>query len=125
MKIYKGKVNLVGAGTWEDGVTKLSVLEIGDKRIKDIYLSDYLSNYIIPGNNISILVGSGIRKYSVVAVRNNGRKYSDGLGKTLLWFVLAIILGIITYISMWREVAIGCLLICGYQLKNIIDYFRF
>lgn len=132
MKTYEGRVHLIGYGTWQPEVTKLSVLEIGEKRIRNIYLPDYLRNYINANDNIRILTHTGFTKTSIVAVRRNGEKYTYGFGNILMSTILKLLL--ITFCgfkfilnggNQTIFIILVCIVLYIYQIKSIIDFIRF
>jgi hypothetical protein len=84
MKTYKGTVHLIGAGKWANGITTLSVLEIGDHSIKNVTIIDYLTNYLTVNTDARIFVSRGILgglKSSIDAIEVNGRKHKADTGK--------------------------------------------
>ena len=131
MKVYEGKINLIGHGSWQNSSTLLSVLEIGNKTLKNINLSDYLRNYINPGENIKILVYKGILSHFVAGVDNNGKKYKWGFGKFCFAAILKSILFTLVFGYILSAFGYGgtALLLCfafyAYQLKNFLDFIRF
>lgn len=136
MKIYDGTVELIGAGTWVDGggggQTKLSVLEIGNKTFKNIMLPDYLSNYLIPGKNVRVLIYKGIRSHLVTAVEVGNKKYKIGTGRFLILALVKIIvlclciffLGLINVLFL-LVFSIPLFIFIGSQIKNYLDLVRF
>lgn len=80
MKIYNGKVNLIGNGTWMagpngEGGTLLTVLEIGDTHLKRVYIPDYLKNYLTVGTETRILIMKASKNEAVLALEVDGKKY--------------------------------------------------
>lgn len=60
INIYKGKLNLVGAGkTYSNGSNMTSVIEIGDHQVKQVFYSDYLKNYLIAGKQMELQIQTG------------------------------------------------------------------
>lgn len=102
MKIYQGNIQLIGAGSWVhssligSGVTKISVLEIGNERIRNIVVSDYLSNYLLINENVKILVHKGFFNRILVGIEMNNSKYKDFVNYISFWAIIkSIILGFI------------------------------
>lgn len=138
MKVYEGIVHLIGAGTWRSGNTRHTVLEIGDKTLKNISLSDDLSNYIHSGDSVRILVSKGLTSHFVAGIQNNGRKYMWSTGKFLVATIVRIvafsifvwIVALLAANIMGNNILAGIiLLLCPiyyvYQIKNVIDFIRF
>lgn len=140
MKIYKGLVNLIGAGTWTDtgggGKTKLSVLEVGASSLKSIILPDYIRSYLTVGQDVEILVSRGlsqgiITRPFIAAIKVNGRTYKSSMGQLLLMCLIKYILysgavyGIITLGGYNPNLIYLNLLILAYYGKECVDYFKF
>lgn len=139
MKIYKGKVKLIGSGAWiagnnGDSGTQLSVLEIGDESLSRIYLSDYLSNYIKVGMDAELLVYKTIFKHAIVGMRVDGKTYKTPASTFLIYFLLQIVAfigivagigvtaGNVTHNSLISNSAIAlCVLYVGIKIKSLVE----
>ncbi len=97
MKTYSGKVNFIGAGTWQAssggaGKTQLTVLEIGNHHFRNITVADYLSNYMKVGEEVEILVYKSFLLHSVLGVKVNGRVFKPSTVSIALIFHLQMIM---------------------------------
>lgn len=156
MKVYEGTVELIGAGSWRGGgfggtgTRKLSALEIGNKTFKNINLSDYISNYLKPGEYVRVLIYKGLtsswlKTSFVAAVEVNNKKHKIGGGRILLIalakiFLFCMFFGIIgllvagiagattsmavAYIVYFSTIFV-CLYYIWFQLKGYFDLMRF
>ncbi len=96
MKIYNGKIHLIGSGVYNGGSggsggTQVSVLEIGDEVLKRIFISDYLSNYLRVGDEVSLLVFNNLNKHALLGVKVNNKTYKTPLSSILVLFILKMI----------------------------------
>ena len=79
MQIYQGEIHMIGNGTWMSGAngeggTLLTVLEIGDKQIKRVYIPDYLKNYLTVGTDTRLLIMRASKNEAVLALEVDGKK---------------------------------------------------
>ena len=136
MQTYNGKISLLGNGTWvgASGGTRLTVLEIGSKELKKIFLPDYIGNYLKPGVDARILVYKGINQQIIVAAEVDGRKYKIGRSKmftlaflpaVFLTFTVGMWAGLKTPDSFFTGFLFVFFLGCLYGLKKMMDYRRF
>jgi hypothetical protein len=139
MKTYKGKVRMIGAGTYVasnngTGGTQISALEIGDETLTRIYLSDYLSNYLKVGEDAELLVYKTLSKHAIVGLRIGGKTYTTPIGSFLILFLLQIIafVGIVAGIGVTAgnvsdnslissSAIVTCVIYVGLKVKTLIQ----
>jgi len=139
MKAYNGIINLIGNGAWiaDANGTRLTVLEIGEKSLKKIFMPDYLANYVRAGNEARLLVFKFITHSQIVAAEVNGKKYKVSLRRmvalsfipaVLVTLVVGSFIGIIT-LEAYNNFMLGFkstfFLASVWSLKNIYEYIAF
>lgn len=146
MKIYKGKVGLLGPGTWTtnavgSGGTKHSIVEIGEHTLRDVWITDYFSNFIKTGAEARFGISGGGGRWlgkHLLLLETNGKKYKEGLFgliMTYLYVILscavvgAVVLGILYLNNLFTPgiyMAIGLLCFVIYRLlSDILAFIRF
>ena len=135
MKIYEGVIETIGRGIWIANTAKakvrLSVLEIGNEEIRDVLISDYLRNYLEPGENAKILVYKGILPLhkEIAAIQINNKKRGEKSSTIIISIIVKVILaGILLGFASFLISPIIMLLWVGYiifQFKNYSDFTRF
>jgi len=96
MKIYSGKLRLVGDGRVERGnCTVRSVIEIGDHTLRDIRADNYIETYLNVGQEMKILVAKFLWRQAILGVHYNGKSYKVSKGSVFfdIPLMLLIILG--------------------------------
>lgn len=78
MAIYRGVLKRVGQGKWEDGKTTVSIFEIGDATLREVFYTDYMKNYVDDaighGGEVAVLL---LQRKSVIAIKIGDRLYFD------------------------------------------------
>ena len=92
MKMYEGKIGLIGAGTWSrtgtgSGFTKHSIVEIGSHTLKNLIISDYLGNFVHTGSQARFGVSGGLGN-RLLLLEINGEKYKHGYSQLILAHLL-------------------------------------
>lgn len=86
MTSVSGKIGMVGAGTWDKGETLRSVVEVGDRSLRQVRVCDFLGNYLEPGTEVVLTLGKMIGcKHWLLAIRiGRDHIYRAGVGGFLL-----------------------------------------
>lgn len=139
MKTYKGKIKLIGSGTWiadnnGTGGTQISALEIGDETLTRIYLSDVMANYLKVGDDAELLVYKTLQKHAIVGMRVNGKIYKSPIDTFIFYFLLQIVafVGIVAGIgvtagnvsnnALISNSAIAlCVIYAGFRIKALVE----
>lgn len=78
MAIYRGVLKRVGQGKWEDGKTTVSIFEIGDTTLRDVFYTDYMKNYVedavAHSGEVAVLL---LQKKSVIAIKIGDKLHFD------------------------------------------------
>lgn len=78
MAIYRGVLKRVGQGKWEDGKTTVSIFEIGDTTLRDVFFTDYMKNYVedavAHSGEVGVLL---LQKKSVAAIKIGNKLHFD------------------------------------------------
>jgi hypothetical protein len=81
----KGKLTVVGSGEWKfvssysGGKTKVSVLEIGGHKIRNVTVPDALKDYLVEGQEMELLIIKGdLIHYELCGVKVQGNTYRHG-----------------------------------------------
>lgn len=78
MAIFRGVLKRVGQGKWEDGKTTVSIFEIGDTTLRDVFYTDYMKNYVedavAHSEEVAVLL---LQKKSVVAIKIGNKLHFD------------------------------------------------
>ena len=140
MKVYKGKITMIGQGDWSSqgsggGHTTVSVFEIGEHNLRKLLITDYMMNYVKVGDEAEILVSKGlsqglITRQVILGIKVNGKKYMEStvkiifmnLAKIFLYFMLTFPL-MLFYDSKFPLILGFAALI--YYVKDIFDFLKF
>lgn len=97
MKKYSGELKVIGNARIEmqHGVSKYSVLEIGDNIIKKVSANEIISTYLSKGNNLDLYVGPlFFSKYVYALNREDGSIVKMGIGLFALSLIIKIIISL-------------------------------
>jgi len=76
MKI-EGTLNMIGYGEWRSGRTKVTSVDIGEESLRNLWVPDYLKNYMRPGDDVTLLVLRMMWQRVLCGVRlPNGKTYA-------------------------------------------------
>lgn len=98
MKIYSGRLKLIGDGTIEHNKmgpsrTIRSVVEIGDHTLRNIRTDNYIESYLNVGQEMKILVAKFLWKQAIFGVHHNGKSYK--VRKADVWMDIPLMLLVI------------------------------
>jgi hypothetical protein len=90
--IVKGLVKRVGAGTWrsQGAVTGTahSLLEIGEDSIRNVFVPEYISNFLEPGANVEALIVRILGRKHMLAIKCDGKVHRDYHVRLILFAVV-------------------------------------
>ncbi|WP_421875433.1 hypothetical protein [Marinoscillum sp.] len=104
MKIYSGKLHVVGAGTVRHSkmgtaTTTRSVIEIGNHTLRNVRTSNFIESYLDTGKEMDLLIARFLWMKAVYGVRSEGRSHMIGgsqlYGEAVVGLFLAIVLAAI------------------------------
>jgi hypothetical protein len=136
MQVIDGEIGAIGGAARLDtqrGETLLSVLEIGDRHLKEIVLRDTLKPHVITGKRARLLLATGLsrgiitRPY-IAAVEVDGKKYKSG-PRLIRGAIRVLLYGAVSYFVLSRfsvPLAVtACAGIAAYYAKELVDLVRF
>lgn len=97
MKKYSGELKVIGASRIEmqHGVSKYSVLEIGDNIIKKVSANEIISTYLSQGKNLDLYVGPlFFSRYVYALGREDSPVVKMGIGLFILSLTVKIIISL-------------------------------
>jgi len=134
MKKYSGELKVIGNARVEmqHGVSKYSVLEIGDNILKKVSATEIVSTYLSRGENLDLYVGPlFFSKYVYALTRENGSVVKMGIGLFALSFMIKVIislmfLGLMSVVggTIYTVSIIFCLYLLfrsGIAIKNYVS----
>ena len=129
-------MKLIGEGSWSNGKTDVSVLEIGEHSLRNIIISGYLRNYLVPGEQANILVSKGftqgiITRQFIASLKTNGKKYAQPVAQLFLMFLVKWLFTTMIFIGI--GFLTGAILLhvmlsvtmAIYYIKECIDFLKF
>lgn len=140
MKVYIGKITMIGQGDWSSkgsggGQTTVSVFEIGDHSLRKLLITDYMMNYVKVGEEAEILVSKGlsqglITRQVILGIKVNGKTYKESavkivfmnLAKIFLYFMLTFPLMLFYDSKLPLILGFAALI---YYVKDIFDFLKF
>ncbi len=93
MKIYSGKLKLVGDGTIRHNSrgpsrTTRSVIEIGDTTLRNVITDNYIETYLSVGEEMEILVARFLWKKAIFGIRKYGKSYKTAKANVYLDIII-------------------------------------
>lgn len=97
MRVYSGELKLVGEGRKEMqyGITRRSVIEVGNTSIRGIAVPEVISSYMNTGEQIEMYVAPVYHAKVIYAVRpEDGRLVKMGVGQLVLSLVMKLVVSV-------------------------------
>ncbi|MEQ9402208.1 MAG: hypothetical protein RIM99_01375 [Cyclobacteriaceae bacterium] len=127
MKIYSGKLELVGDGTVQHNKmgpsrTTRAVIEIGEHTLRNVKTDNYIESYLRVGEEMKILVARFLWIKAILGVHINGKSYKASKGNIYFDIFPASVFIVLVYAGLASSVGfIGHII----GLGLIVYYIRF
>lgn len=108
--VISGKLTGIGSGKWKyvsskGGKTRISVLEIGGHKVRDVIVPDALKEHLVPGRELALLVlRTDLLHKTLCGVKTGGKTYRHGatlqlgagifFGALLSWLIIPFFLAV-------------------------------